>query len=100
MVFKVIFKPLAQLEVSEAFEWYAQPHIVMGEAFLAELEHTSGLLASNPHLYPRIENELRRANFSHFPYSLFYVIDGDEVNVLSCFHQHRDPRYREGLLNS
>lgn len=47
MAFKLIFKPLAQLEVSEAFEWYTQPHIVMGEEFLAELEHTSGLLASN-----------------------------------------------------
>lgn len=100
MAFKVILKPLAQLEASEAFKWYAQPHICMGEAFLAELEHTSDLLAGNPHLYPRVENELRRANFSHFPYSLFYVIDGDVVNVLSCFHQHRDPKSREGLLSS
>ena len=42
MVFQVIFKPLAQLEATDAFEWYSQPHIDMGEAFLAELERTNG----------------------------------------------------------
>ena len=99
MAFKVIFKPLAQIEASEAYEWYAQPHIGMGEEFIAELEHTSDLLARNPHLYSRVESELRRANFSRFPYSLFYVIDDDMVNVLSCFHQHRDPKSRERLLD-
>lgn len=96
MAFQVIFKPLAQLEVSEAFAWYAQPHIRKSEAFLVELEHTSDFLASNPYLYPRVEDALRRANLSRFPYSLFYVIDDEIVNVLSCFHQHRDPKSRAG----
>jgi hypothetical protein len=36
MVFQVIFKPLAQLEATEAFGWYVQSHINMGEAFSAE----------------------------------------------------------------
>jgi len=41
---------------------------------------------------------MRRANLNRFPYSLFYVIDGDAVNVLSCFHQHREPKTRQQLL--
>ncbi|MBK5206831.1 MAG: type II toxin-antitoxin system RelE/ParE family toxin [Polaromonas sp.] len=98
MAFQVIFKPLAQLEASEAFAWYDQSHIGMGKAFLTELEHTSGFLSNNPYLYPRIEQKMRRANLNRFPYSLFYVIDDEVVFVLSCFHQHREPKSRDVLL--
>jgi plasmid stabilization system protein ParE len=92
MAFTVIFKPLAQLEVGEAYEWYQQDHIRMGDAFLEQLERTSNFLRGNPDLYPKVQEDLHRANLNQFPYSLFYVIDGDTVNILSCFHQHRDPR--------
>ena len=99
MLFRVIYKPLAQIEASEAHEWYGQPHISMGKAFLDELERISGFIASNPHLYSCVEGEMRRTNLNRFTYSLFYVIDGDTVNVLSCFHQHREPKTRQQLLS-
>jgi toxin ParE1/3/4 len=99
MPYQVVYKPLAQIEASEAYHWYGQPHIGMGNAFLDELERTNGFIASNPHLYTSVESELRRANLNRFPYSLFYVIDGDTVNVLSCFHQHREPQTRLQLLS-
>jgi len=35
MAFLVVFKPLAEAEVAEAFAWYQQPHFKMGDAFLA-----------------------------------------------------------------
>lgn len=97
-MFQIIYKPLAQLEASEAFQWYAQAHIGMGNAFLDELERTNGFISNNPHLYSCVEAEIRRANLNRFPYSLFYVIDGSVVNVLSCFHQHREPESRQQLM--
>jgi toxin ParE1/3/4 len=98
MPLRVIYKPLARLEVSAAYEWYGQAHIGMHDAFIDELERTNGFLASDPHLYPCVEGEVRRANLNRFPYSLFFVIDADTVSVLSCFHQHRDPWSRDELL--
>lgn len=98
MAYEVVYKPLARAEVAEAFAWYAQPHIQMEDAFLAELEHTNRFLTSNPHLYAKAEGDLRCAHLNRFPYSLFYVVDGDTVNVLSCFHQYRDPKSRSELL--
>ena len=63
----------------------------MGATFLEQLGRTTGFLTSNPHLYLCVEQDLRRANLNQFPYSFFYVIDGDAVNVLSCLHPNRDP---------
>lgn len=94
MPFQIVYKPLAQIEAAEAYAWYAQPEIDMGDEFLAELERTDSFLAANPHLYPCIEAEIHRANLNRFPYSLFFVIDGNTVNVLSCFHQHREPNHK------
>jgi hypothetical protein len=98
MPFRVVYKPMARLEASAAYEWYRQAHIGMHDAFLADLERISGFLASDPHLYPRVEGEVRRANLNRFPYSLFFVIDADTESVLSCFHQHRDPKARDDLV--
>ena len=100
MGFSVIYKPLAQLEARETYQWYSRPDIGMGDAFLTGLEHTDHFISDNPYLYPKVEGKMRRANLSRFPFSLFYVIDGEEVNVLSCFHPYRDPKSRDDLLNS
>jgi hypothetical protein len=35
-----------------------------------------------------------------FPYSLFYVIEKDEVIVLACMHQHQKPLTLEELIKS
>lgn len=91
MTFQIVYKPLAQVEAAEAFAWYDKPEINMGDDFLADLERIDGFVTENPWLYPCVEAEIRRANLMRFPYSLFYVIDGNIVNVLSCFHQHREP---------
>ena len=98
MHFEVNFTPWAQLEASEAYTWYCQDHIRLGDAFIDELERTSNFLVRNPFLYPCVEQEVRRANLDRFPYSLFFVIDTQTVNVLSCFHQHRDPRSLQELM--
>jgi len=55
MLFQVIYKPLAQIEASEAYQWYGQPHIGMGNVFLDELERTNGFIARNPLLYSCVE---------------------------------------------
>ncbi len=100
MLFEVVYKPLAQLEASEAYAWYSQAHIAMGGDFIDELQRTNEFLARNPFLHPCVEQEVRRANLNRFPYSLFYVIDERTVSVLSCFHQHRDPLTRQQLQGS
>lgn len=70
----------------------------MGVAFLTELERVDGFLSQNPFLHTCTEDEIRRVNLARFPYSLVYVIDDKVINILSCFHQHRDPKSRDSLL--
>ena len=91
MIVRLEFKRLAEAEIAEAFDWYDQDGIENGAAFLAELERVERFIRLNPLLYPKVEGDIHRANLRRFPYALFYVVDGDTISVLSCFHQHRDP---------
>lgn len=52
MSFTLIFKPLAEAEVAEAFAWYSQPDIGMGAEFLDELERIERSSASTPFSIP------------------------------------------------
>jgi len=96
MSFSLVFKPRAEAEIAEAFAWYDQPTILQGEAFFAELERVERFIRLNPLLYPEVDPAIHRANLRRFPYSLFYVVDGEVISVLSCLHQHRDPVARPG----
>ena len=51
-----------------------------------------------PALYQRVRHDIRRAVLHRFPYGLFYLIDGDRILVLACFHLHRKPLSFSELL--
>jgi plasmid stabilization system protein ParE len=82
----------ASAEVEAAISWYARPEIDQATSFIKDLERTEARLRSQPALYQQVEGEIRRAVLRRFPYSLFYVIERDEVLVLACMHQHRKLR--------
>jgi plasmid stabilization system protein ParE len=96
----VRYKRAAAAEVEAAISWHAQPEINQATAFINDLERTESHLRSQPTLYQRVEGECRRAVLRRFRYSLFYVIEGDQVVVLAFMHQHQNPRTREDLIKS
>jgi toxin ParE1/3/4 len=49
-------------------------------------------MAITPLQFPQIFKSVRRARVKIFPYGLFFVIDGDALLVIACFHSRRDPQ--------
>lgn len=99
MPYSIRYKQAASAEVEAAISRYAQPEINQASAFVKDLERTEAHLRALPALYQKIEGEIRRAVLRRFPYSLFYVIEREEVIVLACMHQHQKPRTREELTS-
>jgi plasmid stabilization system protein ParE len=96
--YSVRYKRTAAAEVEAAISRYAQPEINQAAEFIKDLERTETHLRAQPALYQRVEGEIRRAVLRRFPYSLFYVIEQDQVVVLAFMHQHQKPRTREELI--
>ena len=100
MPYSVRYKRAASAEVEAAIVRYARPDIDQASSFIKDLERTEAHLRAQPALYQQVEGEIRRAVLRRFPYSLFYVIERDEVVVLACMHQHQKPQTREELISS
>ena len=98
MAYSVRYKRAAAAEVEAAIAGYAQPEISQASAFVKDLERTESHLQTQPALYQRVEGEIRRAVLRRFPYSIFYVIEQNDVIVLACMHQHQKPRTRKDLM--
>jgi len=48
-------------------------------------------MSANPRQFPVVFKDVRRALLRRFPYSLFFVMEGETLLVIACFHASRDP---------
>jgi len=84
----------AELELTEACEWYDKRKPGLGRIFLEEFDNCVELISSNPLQFPvNFSERYRFAILKKFPYSIVYRIDdeGDCIIINSVFHQHRNP---------
>ena len=91
--YDVILLPEAEAEVREAFFWYYERSPLAADAFRTEVFDAVDGLATSATMWPEDEDRFRRKVLRHFPYTVFYEIDGQTVNVLAVAHQRRRPGY-------
>ncbi|MBT0570959.1 type II toxin-antitoxin system RelE/ParE family toxin [Curvibacter sp. CHRR-16] len=91
MNFKLL--PEAQVELDEAYEWYALQAEGLGERFLAELIHTFGLIQQYPTAWHPLSTNTRRCRLKRFPYGVIYAIEAQEIIIIAIAHLHRRPNY-------
>jgi plasmid stabilization system protein ParE len=88
---KVRFRSEAAADVASAREWYDQERLGLGQEFGEALEHVVDLVADFPDAFPEIAPGLRRAILRRFPYSVYYRVSGDIIEVVACLHNSRSP---------
>lgn len=89
---RVIFKPEARFDVSEAYEWYDQRDPGLGAEFMRAVDSCVHQIQRHPEMYPVVHKNVRQALARRFPYSIFYLVESDTVYVVSVFHASRDPQ--------
>jgi plasmid stabilization system protein ParE len=92
VTFRLVIRPEADAEVAEAAHWYEERRRGLGKQFLSAFAAVTSSLRRNPKMYATVAEEARRALLDRFPYSVIYEIQEDEVVVLACFHESRDPQ--------
>jgi toxin ParE2 len=85
--------PEAQIELDEAYEWYALQADGLGVRFLAEVVHSFGLIQQYPTAWHPLSTNTRRCRLKRFPYGVIYSVEGQDVIVIAVAHLHRKPGY-------
>jgi hypothetical protein len=87
------FHPEADVEVTEAVEFYEGRSSGLGSALLAELERSLGQIAIAPEGSQKVGRRARRKPLWRFPYNLIYAVYPDRIRVVAFAHQKRRPFY-------
>jgi plasmid stabilization system protein ParE len=91
----VLLGQVADREFEEAAFWYEQ-QAALGASFVERVQDTLDQIARSPELHPVIHQGIRRARVQRFPYSVFYRILDDRIEVIAVFHDKRDPLIWQG----
>ena len=86
---KVRFRAEAAADVLRARKWYDQQRQALGDEFVEALEQLIDLISTFPAAAGEIGAGHRRAVLRRFPYSLYYGIDQDVIDVVACLHNAR-----------
>jgi len=82
----------AEADIVDAYAWYDARAIGLGEAFLRAVDACMARIARDPEAYVIVHERVHRARLRRFPYSVFYVIREDALDVLAVYHGRRRPR--------
>ena len=91
-MFHVVFTQAARAELLDAQHWYEGESPGLGRRFREEVGVIIERISSAPLQFPTVYQSVRRALLRRFPYMLFFMVDGDTLLVIACFHASRDPR--------
>jgi plasmid stabilization system protein ParE len=97
---RIRFSEIANNELADACDWYGQQQDGLGARFKSAVRDAAHQIARTPLLFPLELEDVRRYVMNRFPYTLRYVVRGEEVWVLAVSHQHRRPDYWVERINS
>lgn len=87
----IIFAPLARLEFEDAVIWYDQQRPGLGEEFRVEVDAILRQILQSPERFRLAAPTTHKAILRRFPYSIYYSIERNAINVTSIFHGARNP---------
>ncbi len=92
MKFRLELRPEASADIAEAFSWYEDQRPGLGPEFEDELHQTFGYIRDMPLASRLVHRGVRRALMHRFPFSVYYSVTDDLVEIRAVLHYRRHPR--------
>ena len=89
--------PEAELDIEDAFNWYENQQIGLGDRFLETLNAAFLKISHHPFTFRIWYHPYRGYLIPTFPYIILYRTVGSEIHVLSVFHTSRNPKHWQEL---
>ncbi len=95
---RLIFHPESLVELTGAAQFYQSRVQGLGLEFLAAVDASLARIAGAPKLNRVHRSGARRLMVERFPYSIYYVILPDHIQILSFPHHSRRPGYWQSRI--
>ena len=91
MAAELIVAPEVEQDLVEAYAWYEDRRIGLGEEFLSCVDACIEAIRRTPEMHAPIHEDYRRGLVRRFPYVVLYEYVEGTVTVYGVFHASRDP---------
>ncbi len=89
----VRFYPDAELELTDARQWYALKKEGLDAEFMLCIDEALSIIVQNPFLFPLSLKKTRKTLVRKFPYIIYYAVGAEEIVIVAVFHTKRDPKH-------
>jgi plasmid stabilization system protein ParE len=79
----------AEQDISQAYAWYEEQRVGLGEDFLGCVDACVHAICRGPEIHSVIHENYRRALVRRFPYAVLYEFIGGVVTIYGVFHTSR-----------
>ena len=93
MSYQSIFLVRAFNEFFEAWQWYENRQVGLGDRFRNDVDKKINEIENHPERYPNKKANFREAYIKSFPYLIIYKINykQNKIVIVSIFHTSRNP---------
>lgn len=91
MMYLLHIRPAVYKELEEVQDWYEQKQPGLGDRFEDCIKTTLDRILQVPFVPPIVRGNVRRIEMKTFPYTLFYYVNGNKINVIRLLHKRRNP---------
>jgi plasmid stabilization system protein ParE len=91
MAAELVIAPEVENDLAEAYAWYEDHRVGLGEEFLRCVEASIQAIRRMPGSYAMVHRTYRRALVRRFPYAVFYEHTSGTVAVYCVCHTARNP---------
>lgn len=86
----VYFRAAARTDLQQAYDWYEERRVGLGDEFLGAVSQAILRMETNAESFPPYYRGFHRVLTHRFPYKLFFRIEGDIVIVFRVLHGAQD----------
>jgi plasmid stabilization system protein ParE len=87
----LIFLPEVESDIGEAYWWYEEKDMGLGDEFLRCLEEAFSRTSNDPEHFPVRFDDIRRILVRRFPYAVYFYHDEAKVFITHVFHTAQNP---------
>ncbi|WP_420580579.1 type II toxin-antitoxin system RelE/ParE family toxin [Reichenbachiella sp.] len=96
MKYKLVIKPLAEVDLKEIANWYESKKSGLGLAFLEAVDTKIQLLNTNPKAYQKRYKGSRLTLVKRFPYAIHYTLEKNFIYIHAVLSTSRNPKIWKG----
>ena len=87
------FHEAAEAELTETVSYYDAKAAGLGDRFVEDLKAARRYIERYPEIAPVIDHGVRAKVLDRFPFSVMYLVEGNELFILAVAHQSKRPGY-------